>query len=220
MKLISKIICTSGSSMAIVYGKEWASWPFFNLFKFRFDYIQNNRNPIFIIISDNTLMGIGWITTDYTVLLASKFSWVIRRNITVDLVLFHFHILLLLLHSHNKSSVGYQLIMTFRLLKWFLTLFLGLAWTLSLYFVMTWSWRLWMTWFFPLGSATLRLRASCTAVGSSTLFLSIVLRILILATRSVLRSSRFVSHSWASSKSIHTLRLLGTWLGRRVVSVL
>jgi len=196
MELVSKIICTSGSSVTVVYGKERASRPFFNLFKFRFYYIQNNRNSVFIIISHNSLMGISRITTDNTVLFASKLSWMIRSNISVNLILFHFHVFLLLLHSHYKSSIGYQLIMTFRLLKWFLTLFLGLARTLSLYLVMARGWRLRMTRFFTLSTATLRLSASCTAVGSSSLFLSIVLRrTLILGALSSLRSSRFVSHT-------------------------
>jgi hypothetical protein len=116
MKLVSEIICTSGSSMAIIYGKERASWPFFNLLKFWFDYIQNNRNSIFIIISNNSLMGIGRITTYNSVLFTGKLGWMIRSDISVNLILFHFHVFLLLLHSHDKASIGYQLIMTFRLL--------------------------------------------------------------------------------------------------------
>ena len=223
MELVSKIICASCSTMPVIYGKEGASWPFFNLFKFRFDDIQNNRNTIFIIISNDTLMGVGWITTDDSVLFASKLGWMIRSNISINLILFHFHVLLLLLHSHYKSSIGYQLIMTLRLLKWFLPLFLSLSRTLSLYFMMTWSRWLWMTRFFSLSaSATLSLwRTSGSSVSSSSLLLRSILRILILSALSVLTSTRLVSHPRTRSKSVNTLRLRWVRLSRRtVVSVL
>ena len=116
MKLISKIISTSSSTMAIIDREEGAPWPFFDLFKLWFNDIQNDWNSIFIVISDNSLMGIGWITTDNTILFAGELCWMIWGDISIDLVLFHFHVLLLLLHGHNETSIGYQLIMTFRLL--------------------------------------------------------------------------------------------------------
>jgi len=50
-----------------------------------------------------------------------------------------------------------------------------------------------MTWFFSLSTATLRLGSPVSC--STSLFLSVILRILILSVLSVLRSSGFVSHA-------------------------
>ena len=192
MKLISKIICASCASVPIIDRKEGAPGPLLHLFEFRFDYVQNNGNSIFVVISNNSLMSICRIAAYDAVFFACKLGWMIRCDISIDLILFHFHIFLLLLLSHDKSSVGYQLVMTFRLLKRFLSLFLVLTWALPLYFMMTRGWRLRMTRFVSLGSVTLTL--SYSRVCASALFLRVVLRVLVLRILSVLRSAGFVSH--------------------------
>lgn len=215
MKLISKIVCASSATMTIIYSKKRAPWPFFNLFKFRFDNIQNNRDSIFIIISNNTLMSISWVATYNTILLTCKFSRVIWGNIPIYLFLFHFHILLLLLHCHYETSIGYQLIMTFRLLKWFLTLFLRLTRALPLYFMMTRRWGLRMTWFVSLTTVTLWL---ASRIGSPSLFLRVVpLRVLNLNILLILGSPWLISHTRTCSKSVYSLRLLRRSFCRRVV---
>ena len=182
--------------MTVIHREERASWPFFNLLELGLDYIQNDRNSVFVIIPDDSLMGVGRIAAHHSILFAGKLGRVVRGHVPVDLVLFHFHVLLLLLHGHDETSVGHQLIVTFRLLKRFLPLFLALAGALSLNLVVTAGWWLRVTWLLALRAAALRLGAtSCSAGGSSSLFLSVVLRILILSVLIVLRSSRLVSHA-------------------------
>ena len=208
MKLIPKIICTRCSTMPIIDCKERAPGPFFNLFEFWFDYIQNNWNSIFIIVPDNSLMGIGWIAAHHSILFASKLCWVVGCYVPVDLVLLHFHVFLLLLKGHDEPSVSHKLVVTFRLLKAALFWLLGLWWALSIYFVMALRRWLWVTRFLSwLLSILLNLWPSST----SSRFLWIILRILSLVLTGwlcTLRSPWFVPHSWTCSQSIDTLILL------------
>lgn len=135
MKLISKKISTCRSTMTIIDSKEWASGPIINLFEFWFYYIKDNWNSVLIIIPYNSLMSISWITADNTILFACKFRWMIRSNKSVDLFLLHFHVFLLLLNSHYKSSVGCKLILTF----WLLNIWMTVVWWFF-NFLMTWRW--------------------------------------------------------------------------------
>ena len=148
MKLISEKISTCRSSVTIINCKKRTPWPVINLLEFWFNYIKYYRYSVFIIISDNTLMSICWITTDDTILFASKFCWVIRSYKSIDLFLFHFYVFLLLLNSHNKSSIGCKLILAFRLLniwvsviRWFFNFLMAWRWLRStLVFVSTIRW--------------------------------------------------------------------------------
>ena len=56
-------------------------------------------------------MCVGCIRRDNAIFLASKFGRMIRSYKAVNLLLFHLHILLLLLHSHDETSVSRQLIL-------------------------------------------------------------------------------------------------------------
>ena len=160
-------------------------------------------------------MSISWVAAYNTVFLTCKFSRMIWSNIPIYLFLFHFHILLLLLHSHYKTSIGYQLIMTFRLLKWFLTLFARLTRALSFNFMMTRRRGLRMTRFVSLTTVALWL---VSWVGSPSLFLRVEpLRVLNLNILLVLGSPWLISHTRTCSKSVYTLRLLRRSFSRRVV---
>ena len=70
-----------------------------------FDNIQNDRNSVFIVVSDNTLMRIGSVTTYNSILLAGKLGWMIRINVAINLLLLHLHVFLLLLYCHDKTSI-------------------------------------------------------------------------------------------------------------------
>lgn len=115
MQLISQKISTSSATMAIINSKKATSGPLCNLLKLRFNNIKNNWNSIFIIIPDNTLMRISSITTHHPILFASKLSRMITSQKPIDLFLFHFHILLLLLDSHNKPPISSKLGLALRL---------------------------------------------------------------------------------------------------------
>ena len=113
MKLISEEISTCRPSMTIIYCEKRTSWPVLNLFEFRFNYIKNYRYSVLIIISDNTLMSICWVTADNTILLTCKFGRMVGGNKSIDLLLFHLHIFLLLLNCHYESSICCELVLTF-----------------------------------------------------------------------------------------------------------
>ena len=59
MQLVSQEISTGTSTMAIVNGKEGAARPILDLFEFWANDVQNNTDPVLIIISNDTLMRIG-----------------------------------------------------------------------------------------------------------------------------------------------------------------
>ena len=135
MKLISKKISACRSTMTIIDCEERASGPIIYLFELWFYYIKDNWYSVLIIIPYNTLMSISWIATDNTILFASKFCWVIRSYKSIDLFLFHFYVFLLLLNSHNKSSIGCKLILAFRLLNIWVSV---IRWFFN--FLMAWRW--------------------------------------------------------------------------------
>ena len=109
MQLISQKISTSSTTMTIINSEETTSWPFCNLLKLGFYNIKNNWNPILIIIPYNALMRISSIATNNPILLASKLSRMITSQKAINLLLVHFHVLLLLLNCHNKPPVSSKL---------------------------------------------------------------------------------------------------------------
>ena len=117
MKLVSQVICASCSSMTIVDGKEWAPGPFLNLLELWLDYIQNNTDSIFIVVSHDALMCVGRVTAYNSVLFAGELRWMICVDKSVYLLLFHLHIFLLLLSSHYETTIVNKLILWLRLLK-------------------------------------------------------------------------------------------------------
>ena len=116
MQLIPEEVSTCRSSMAIIDGEEGAPRPLIHHLELGLDNIEYYTNTVFIIIPDNALMGIGRIAAYDSVLLASELGWMIALNVSIDLLLLHLHVLLLLLNSHDKSSISYQLTLAFRLL--------------------------------------------------------------------------------------------------------
>lgn len=92
--------------MAIVNCKETTPGPVLHLLKLRLNYVKNDGDAILIVVTDNALMCICRVAADDAVLLASKLGRMIRLDKPFDLLLFHFHVLLLLLDSHNEATVS------------------------------------------------------------------------------------------------------------------
>jgi hypothetical protein len=115
MQLIPEKVCTCSTSMTIIDGKEAASGPLIDLLELWLYNIEDYANSIFIIVPDNSLMRIGGVTTDDTVLFAGEFGGVITLFVSFNLLLLHFNVFLLLLHRHDEPSIGYELILTFAL---------------------------------------------------------------------------------------------------------
>jgi hypothetical protein len=87
------------------------------LLELRFDDIQDDANPVFVVISDDSLMSVGRVTAHNAILFARKLSWMVRSDKPINLFLFHLHILLLLLVSHDEPSVSDQLVLRLGLLN-------------------------------------------------------------------------------------------------------
>jgi hypothetical protein len=51
-------------------------------------------------------MSICSVTTHHAIFLASELCRVVAVDVPLDLLLLHFHILLLLLHGHNEPTVS------------------------------------------------------------------------------------------------------------------
>ena len=115
VELVPQEIRARSPSMAIVYREEGAPGPLFHLLELRLDDVQNNGHSVFIIVPDDTLMRVGSVATDDSVLLASELGWVVGLDEPIDLLFLHPHVVLLLLEGHNKPSVFYQLSLALRL---------------------------------------------------------------------------------------------------------
>lgn len=143
--------------MAVVDGKERTSWPLIDLLKLWFDNVQNNAYSIFVVVPHNALVSVCRVAADDTVFLASKFGRVVGSNESVDLFLLHFHVLLLLLVSHDESSVGNKLVLRLGSRNSSIlssTIFL-VGWVLSFDSIVIGGRRLGVTWFLSLLSLVL-----------------------------------------------------------------
>ena len=206
MKLVSKVVSTGCSTMAIIHSEEWASRPLVHLFELWLDDVEDDADSVLIIISHNSLMSVSWIAAHHSVLFASKLGWMVRIDISVNLFLLHLHIFLLLLCSHDEASIGDQLVLGFRLGQTTLVVWSLLLWRACLFvflnlLVVRWWW-LGMTWLFSFSAFIISL-----GVGS-ILLLVLVLSHAILLVNLILLLLRdvgigFVSHPWAGSQAIH-----------------
>lgn len=102
--------------MTIVDSEEGAARPVVDLLEFGFNNVQDNGHSIFIVVPNNALVSISRIATHHAILLAGKLGRVVGLNESLDLLLLHLHVLLLLLHSHDEATVGRQLILALGLL--------------------------------------------------------------------------------------------------------
>ena len=109
--------------MAIIDSEERASRPVVNLFEFRFNYIQNDADSVFIVVSYHSLVCVGCIGYNYSVLLWGKLCWVVILTEFINLFVFHFSVLLSLCNSHLHPPVNNNPILIL-LINLFLLLFL------------------------------------------------------------------------------------------------
>ena len=199
VQLVPEEISTSSTTMTIINSKEGASWPFINLLEFRFDNIQDNRNSIFIIVPYNTLMSICCIAADDSVLLACELGWMIRIDKSVNLLLFHLHVLLLLLDGHDEASISNELVRT---LWWSQTFSLCLfCWLWLLNFGSTW-W-LWFAWFLFVSGWVGAVMRFPQGIASSSGLSRLLIEVWALINIVLVHTWRWlVSDTWAGSKLI------------------
>ena len=60
--------------MAIIYSEKGADWPRLSLLchwtfltLFRLHDIEDDRNPVFVVVTDETLMGVGGIPSNHSI---------------------------------------------------------------------------------------------------------------------------------------------------------
>jgi hypothetical protein len=80
VKIISQELRTSATTMPVIDSEIRAFRPVFVLSMFRFNNIQNNRDSVFIVISNQSLVGISGIGSYDSVSLKTAFSLLIIRD--------------------------------------------------------------------------------------------------------------------------------------------
>jgi hypothetical protein len=69
MKIVSEEVSTGISSMPIKYSEKATFWPILHVFlSWWLHYVEDNTNSIFIVVPDDTLVGVGGIPHDVSVL--------------------------------------------------------------------------------------------------------------------------------------------------------
>jgi len=115
VQLISKVVSAGSSSVAVVDCEERAPRPLVDLFELWLDDVKNDADSILVIVPNDALVSVGRVAAHHSILFAGKFGRMVRVDESVNLLLLHFHVLLLLLCCHYKATVGHQLVLRFRL---------------------------------------------------------------------------------------------------------
>lgn len=91
VQLISEVICTCRPSMAIINSKKGTPWPVLSLLELWFYNVQDYRNTVLIVISNDTLMSICSIRSHNSISLACELCWFISlyklHNRWIELIL-------------------------------------------------------------------------------------------------------------------------------------
>jgi len=82
MQIVTKEVGASVSSMAIKHPEEAALGPIINIFFRRWlHYIQNYAYSVFVVVSDDTLISVGSVAHDESILSHAAFSWLPARQV-------------------------------------------------------------------------------------------------------------------------------------------
>ncbi len=105
VELVAQVVCTGRTPVAVVDSEEGAAGPELGLFKFRLDYVQNDRYTVLVVVPDDTLMRVSCIRGYNSISLARIFGGLIAlselNNTWIQFVL---HIYEVLIHSIPTSS--------------------------------------------------------------------------------------------------------------------
>jgi hypothetical protein len=83
MEVVTEEVCACTAPVAIVYAEEGALWPGFRTTALRFYYVQDYRDPILIVVPDDTLIGISGISLYHPIASAGTLSRLIVRQRTL-----------------------------------------------------------------------------------------------------------------------------------------
>jgi hypothetical protein len=84
MELVSQKVRTLGASMTVIDTKKGASRPVGCFFEFRLDDVQDNRDSIFVVIPNNSLVSVSCIGDNDPILFRGIFSRLVSLCKTAD----------------------------------------------------------------------------------------------------------------------------------------
>ncbi len=91
--------------MSVIYCKERTSWPLFYFLKLRLYDVEDDAYTVFVVVSYHTLVRIGCVSDDNSILFGCKFCWIVLLFEFLDLLPLELHILTSLIKSHFHASV-------------------------------------------------------------------------------------------------------------------
>jgi hypothetical protein len=77
VQLISKVVGTLRTPVAVIDGKERASGPNIYLLELGLDDVQNDADSVFIVVANHALVRICCVSGDNAIFLRGKFSGVV-----------------------------------------------------------------------------------------------------------------------------------------------
>jgi hypothetical protein len=82
VEIVPKEVSTDGPSMSIIDTEKRALGPLlaFKVLRFRLHNVQNNGNPVLIIISHDTLVGVGAVARNQPVPLVGELRVLVIRK--------------------------------------------------------------------------------------------------------------------------------------------
>jgi hypothetical protein len=81
VQIVSQILSTYVSTVSVKNSKETNLWPIsFPLLIFRFKNVQDNRDSVFIVLTNNTLVSICSISSDQTISFKRMLRWLMIWN--------------------------------------------------------------------------------------------------------------------------------------------
>jgi hypothetical protein len=118
VKLISQEICTSLTTVAIVYCKKWAARPVVNSFELRFYNVQNDRHSVLIVVPNHSLVGVCGVSDHYAILLTCVLGCIVVLLKSSNLVILHLLVLFRLFICHLHASVDHDGVRVILLTLW------------------------------------------------------------------------------------------------------
>lgn len=105
MELVPKVISALGPTVAIIDREEGTTGPHINLLEFGLNNVENDADPVLVVVADHALMSVRSVCHDHSIFLRCKLSRVVLRLELQYLLVLHLHVLFPLLHGHLHSSV-------------------------------------------------------------------------------------------------------------------
>ena len=125
MKIVSKKLGASTSTMTVINTEEWALWPIFRLSMFRFDDVKYDANSILIIVPNQALVCVCCVCSYDTVSLETTFCCLMIWNHNSNTRLQSQRYFFLRIFKHHLVRVKHSQRFYLRRLAWVVDNFLS-----------------------------------------------------------------------------------------------